>query len=214
MKNDKRKKAIIIFIVMLIIIIALFAASVLKTNAYNNLKHKETFSGELLFSADHEETNPVSIKAIPRSSTWTKAFDLNNEGITEHNFQAYTYDFSISNNTGDEVSDFKFRLDFAKEVFLLSAWNGALEIHQNVSGEERVATVPDLREFEAGRYVLETVTFDGEALIRMNAGDYLVYIPNSSISAMEVPISPHQGTTPGMLKENSLIRKSRILCYD
>lgn len=29
----------------------------------------------------------------------------NSEGLTDHNYQAYTYDFYLSNNTGDEISD-------------------------------------------------------------------------------------------------------------
>lgn len=33
----------------------------------------------------------------------------------------------------------------------------------------------------------------------MEAGDYLVYIPSSSMNAMEAPIEPHQGTTPGII---------------
>lgn len=66
----------------------------------------------------------MSVHALARSSTWTKVFDLNNEGLTEHNYQAYTYDFTVS-------------------------------------------TIPDLREYNADGYKIETVTFDGEVLARM-----------------------------------------------
>ncbi|MBQ9429905.1 MAG: HD-GYP domain-containing protein [Clostridia bacterium] len=137
--------------------------------------------------------------AVPRSSTWGKIFDHENEGITENNYQAYTYDFMISNNTGDEVSSFSFTLTFGQDVFLASAWNGSLEIHQKTSGGELVEVVPDLREFTAEDYTLATFTVDGESLIAMQAGDYLVYSPSSSANAMEVPIEAHQGTTPGMI---------------
>ena len=33
--------------------------------------------------------------AAPRGSTWTKVFDLYDEGLTEHNYQAFTYDFTF-----------------------------------------------------------------------------------------------------------------------
>ena len=139
------------------------------------------------------------MEASARSSTWTKAFDFNNEGITEHNYQAFTYDFNINNNTKDEVKEFSFKLTFSKEAFLSSAWNGALEIHQNEGSGEYVATVPDLRVFVPEDYNFETFTVEGETLIDMKAGDYLIYIPSSSVNALEMPISPMEGTTPGII---------------
>ena len=39
----------------------------------------------------------------PRSSTWSKCIDYYNKGLEEHNYQAYTYDFYIRNNTKDEI---------------------------------------------------------------------------------------------------------------
>ena len=33
----------------------------------------------------------------------------------------------------------------------------------------------------------------------MKAGDYLEYIPSSSMNALEVPIKPYEGTTPGII---------------
>jgi hypothetical protein len=198
-KKRNRSNTIIGFLVSLFIVLILFVISIIRVRNYNNTLHSEVFSGVNLFTEDSENNGSVSISAIPRESTWTKAFDFYNEGITEHNYQAYTYDFPVTNNTADEVSEFRFRLNFDKEVFLLSAWNGSLELHQNVRENEYVAVVPDLREFEPEEYSFDTVTFDGETLIRMNAGDYLEYIPSSNISAMEMPIEPFEGTVPGII---------------
>jgi hypothetical protein len=97
------------------------------------------------------------------------------------------------------VSDFTFQLTFNTDVFLTSAWNGALEIHQDVNGDELISKVPDLREFHSDSHRLKTVTVDGEVCIAMKPGDYLVYLPSSSVSAMEVPIKPQEGTTPGII---------------
>ena len=200
MKDMIRKKyAAIIFVFLLFMLLALLAASMIKTKNYNRQKHRVPFFSSEYYGENAFNKNEVSVKVVPRGSTWTKAFDLNNEGITEHNFQAYTYDFSVNNNTNDEVRDFTFKLTFAKEVFLLSAWNGALEIHQKSAEGEYVTTVPDLREFTPSDYELDTVTFDGETLIRMKPEDYLVYLPSSAATAMEIPIKPHEGTTPGII---------------
>lgn len=199
MKTENRKKTTIIFLVGLFLVLACLGASVLKTNAYNNAVHENHFQGEELFSAENTESAPVSVVAVARDSTWTKVFDFNNEGLTEHNYQAYTYDFTVTNNTKVEVKDFTFKLTFDRRVFLLSGWNGSVEIHQKVKGGEIVALVPDLREFDASKYDLRTFTADGETLIDMHKGDYLIYFPSASINAMEVPIEPFEGTTPGFI---------------
>ena len=194
-KNIKGK----LYATALFIIISVFAFSMIRTNVYNSKKHRETFTGTALFSSEGGKEKAVSVTAVPRSSTWTKIFDLERKGLSQPNYQAYTYDFTVANNTKDEVSEFSFRLTFSQDVFLASAWNGALEIHQNVTGGELVSTVPDLREFVASDYALATVTVDGESFIHLKAGDCFVYLPSSSMSAMEMPIKPHEGTTPGII---------------
>ena len=198
-RNENNKKAYVVFGILLAIILAVLGISAIKITAYNHKRHQKIFAGESLFAVEEGKNKDISAKAEARTSTWTKCFDFNNEGLEEHNYQAYTYDFSILNNTKDEVEDFTFKLTFGQEVFLMSAWNGALEIHQNVNGGEMVATVPDLREFDAKAYALDIVTFDGESLIRMKPQDYLIYHPSSTMNAMEIPIEPMEGVTPGII---------------
>ncbi len=199
MKKENREKTLWIFVIILFVAIIGFCTGVIKTNAYNNVIHQESFTKETLFSDAGMEGRDVSVAAIPRSSTWTKLFDLEHKGITENDYQAYTYDFTVSNNTKDEVKEFSFKLTFSKQAFLSSAWNGALEIHQHVGGKEIVDTVPDLREFVPADHTLDTITVDGENLIVMDPGDYLVYLPSTTTNAMEMPINPLEATTPGII---------------
>ena len=199
MKTKNRKKVRVLFAAALIFVILILVLSVVQTNAYNTKRHFATFAGPELFSEEAPKDRDVYVNAVARSSTWTKLFDFNNEGLTENNYQAYTYDFTVTNGTNDEVSEFSFRLTFSTDVFLASAWNGALEIHQNVQGSELVDVIPDLRVFDPGQHSLETVTVDGESFVSMKAGDYLVYIPSTTMNAMEMPIEPHEGTTPGII---------------
>ncbi len=182
-----------------IFVAAVFGCSVIKTDSFNRMKHSKTLTGDALFLEGETEKDTVSIKAIPRGSTWTKAFDLNNEGITEHNYEAYTYDFKLSNETGDQVSDFNFKMAFDREVFLQSAWNGSLEIHQKRDSGELVSSIPDLRDYNAEDYPVDTAVYDGEVLVDMKPGDYLIYYPSNSSNAMEVPVEPYEGTTPGII---------------
>lgn len=187
------------FFITLLIIVTLAFFSVLKTNDYNSIRHHDIISGAELFAPEGTSKRAVSIKGTPRSSTWTKAFDLYNEGVDEHNYQAYTYDFAVTNNTNDAVEDFSYELTFDREVFLASAWNGAIEVHQHIAGEEIIAIIPNLREFVPGDYALRTITIDGEPFIHMHAGDSMVYIPSTSKNALEVPIKPFEGTTSGLI---------------
>ena len=198
-KETNAGKAILQFAIVLAVVVVIFGLSVLRTNSYNQTVHDVMYSGDELFSADVESTREVSVKAIPRGSTWSKIFDPENTPADQFDHQAFTYDFSITNNTSDEIKDFSFRLNFDKEVFLQSAWNGALELHQVSKGGEYVATIPDLRDFNADDYSLDTINIDGEILVRMKPGDYLVYYPSTNENAMEIPIEPEQGTVPGII---------------
>lgn len=194
MIREKKKSITAIFIATLIIILALFGLSLLRNNAFNNEVHTKTCSGESLFSIQDNDTDDVSVNIAARSNTWTKIIDLNNEGLEEPDFQAFTYDFYISNNTNDEVSAFDYEFTFDREVFLMSAWNGALEIHQ----AEAVDTIPDLREFDPGSCSLDIVDVGGEILVHMQPGEYFVYYPSSG-EAMEVPIKPEESAIPGFI---------------
>ncbi len=199
MRKQSEKRAFLSFSLGMILIMALFLANLFITAAYNRRQHHETFKGPALFSEEAEPDTDVYVKAVPRSSTWGKIFDFNNEGLTENNYQAFTYDFNITNGTRDVVSDFQFKLIFNREVYLASGWNGSMEIHQNVSGAETVEVIPDLREFHKEDYTLKTITVEGDSMVAMYPGDYLVYTPSRQQNALEVPIRPSEGTTPGII---------------
>ena len=55
---------------------------------YNSREHQETFTGPELFTPEPSKGTDVSVAAVPRSSTWGKIFDFENEGLTENNYQA------------------------------------------------------------------------------------------------------------------------------
>lgn len=198
-KRNNHKHVAFKFIGTIVIVLVILLCSIMKTHSYNALRHKTVLSGSELFTVKEAAEDKVSIAAVPRESTWTKVFDLNNEGIVEHNFQAYTVDFTVSNYTRDQVADYAFRIDFNRKAFLLSAWNGHLEIHQFRGNGEISDAVYDLREFVPGEHTLETFSVDGESLVVMNPGDYLIYHPSSALNAVEVPVDPYKATTPGII---------------
>ncbi len=191
----KKKTIYILFISTLLIIIAFFVASIIKTNIYNSISHEREVSGKDLFTSIVDKNQEVSINAVARPNTWGKIYDPLNEGITENNYKAYTIDFIITNNTGDEVTNFKFKYIFKKDAFLSSAWNGELKIYQNVNNNQKIEYVEDLREYNPSGSRLEKVEIDEEYFIRMYADDYFIYIPVDK----ETPIRAHEETKPGMI---------------
>ncbi len=193
------KKAILAFGISLVAVLCCFYISAKKTRDYNNTEHIKTFSGDDLFTEQKNSKQDVLIYAAARSSTWGKVFDFENVGLTENNYQAYTYDFNIKNNTNDKIKDFLFKLSFKGEVYLMSAWNGALQIHQTVDGREVIDTVPDLREYVPENHELKSVNVDGDDLIPLSAGDYFIYIPATTVNAKEMPINSRESVTPGFI---------------
>jgi hypothetical protein len=89
--------------------LVILGMGIFKTWMFNQAEYEATFAGPELLTENGAPSRDMHGFAGPRSSTWSKAFDFNNEGITEHNYQAYTYDFTVSNNTGDEVDEFRFK---------------------------------------------------------------------------------------------------------
>ncbi|MCR4706199.1 MAG: HD-GYP domain-containing protein [Lachnospiraceae bacterium] len=193
------QKDVLVFAGPFLLIVLILIFSIIKTNMYNAHQHSMSFLGMMLFDERNAAENIASVYAGVRDSTWSKILDLDHEGLNEPNFDAYTVDFYVNNKTKDDVRAFSFRITFHDDTFLKSAWNGSLEIHQNTGSKEIVDTIPDLREFNPSKHVLETFTADGEDLVWMKPGDYLIYKPSTSASAMEVPIEPNAATVPGII---------------
>ena len=198
-RSRSRKIITLVFAVTFVLIVGIFGVSVITTDLYNKSVHHYVASSDKLFTTIDNQDEDVSVRVEPRSSTWSKCIDYYHQGISDLNYSAYTYDFYIRNNTKDEISDYTFKFTFDRDVFLMSAWNGSLEIHQQMTGGEYVATVPDLREFDKSLYSFDTITIDGESLIHMKEGDYLIYYPSTSENSMEVPVKPYEGIVPGII---------------
>ena len=81
-KEKKRNVARSIFIISLAIIIGMFVVSVVKTATFNRILHKDSFSGSSLFTIEDDKDKDLSVRGEARGSTWSKAFDFDNVGLT------------------------------------------------------------------------------------------------------------------------------------
>ena len=110
--------------------------------------------------------------------------------------RAQTIDGILNNNSKDTVDKWTLRIDITKDCFINNAWCGTMEIHQYTGTEKETVQLLDLR-----NYKLEDVKFeyffDGDLLIPLQPGDYIIYSP--SLKDGEMPVEPNSGITMGVI---------------
>ena len=128
------------------------------------------------------------------TSSWVKRdFDLYGKKV---DLQANTIDGVFYNHSKENIVSWKMTIKINGDCFINNAWCGTMEIHQNVGTEgEKVQTL-DLRNYKLEDVELEYL-YDGDLLIPLKKGDYLVYYPSEKDD--EVPIGADSELTIGMI---------------
>lgn len=178
-------KALVALFVVIVVGAIVQAAYI---NVFNSTVH--TVSGA-------DETQEAYLKFSDRddsTSTWVKRdFDLNGKTV---DLLAQTVDGTFYNNSDDIVESWSMRVNIQHDCFINNAWCGIVEIHQFVaSGEEAVQTL-DLRNYDIDEVKLAHL-FDGDLLIPLQKGDYLLYFPSEKDG--EMPLEPHTELTMGTI---------------
>ena len=107
-----------------------------------------------------------------------------------------TIDETLYNNSGDLIKDWGLRINIHGDCFINQTWTGDVEIHQFVqSGHEKVQRL-DLQDYHLDEVTLE-YRHDGDLLIPLEAGDYLIYYPNEHYT--EMPVNNGDKVTIGMI---------------
>ena len=170
------KRLRIIHIISFFILVALIIADVIYLNDYNN----RTFVAK-----GGDVTNPVQIVIRDRqegTNTWQKAgFVKDGKNIT---LEAQIVEADMSNNSRYKLNKWQMRMDIGGDCYINSAWCGTVEIHQNVLESERVQRL-DLRNYRHGDIKLDYV-FDGDLLIPLHKGDYLIYYPSAKDQELQL----------------------------
>lgn len=129
------------------------------------------------------------------TSTWLKRSFVLDDG-SEVDLTGQTIDGTLYNQSGDTVEDWKLRINIAGDCYINQAWNGEVEIHQFTGTDrERVQRI------NLQNYQLEDVTFeyryDGDLLIPLQKGDYVLYYPSTRFS--EVPLDGGEDVKIGVI---------------
>lgn len=146
----------------------------------------------------NDSSSKVYMEIDPRASDTSKWLKRDYQ-LTEDrkvDLTGQTIDETLHNNSADQVRDWKLRIDITGDCFINQAWTGTVEIHQFVeSGHEAVQTI-DLQDYELEDIRLEHL-YDGDLLIPLQKGDYLIYNPNEHYT--EIPVRSKDKVTIGMI---------------
>jgi len=205
-KNKTSKIALIINItlsILLVIILLNFSIHVVRTRRFNNQIH--TLS-------NGEVSKNVNVYGR-MTGEWPKE-DALVPGVTNGG----TYEFTVINTAVYPIENWSLRLDIQKECYLNQAWNGKIEVHQNVkSGNEKV-DILDLHDFIIDYNKLEIESKGigkNDLMIHLNKGDYLIYHPLNEKTNHEYPIKSNNSITVGMIfyYDQTLVVPDYVISY-
>ena len=185
-KSWMRRQKMLLIIIPVIALVFMIAEFVYLKN-FNGTEH-------LLVGT--EETSGVTMSIGGRadsSSEWVKReFNLYGETV---DLKAQTMDGVFTNGSGYEIDNWQMRININSDCLLNKAWCGTVEVHQDVNGDEKVQTL-DLRNVSADDVELEYF-YDGDLLIPLSAGDYVIYYPSEKDG--EIPVSTDGQLTIGLI---------------
>ena len=128
------------------------------------------------------------------TSTWIKRdYDLFGNTV---NLTGATIDGELHNKSNDTIDNWTLTINIKGDCLINQAWNGEVEIHQFVGTTDEVVQRINLQ-----NYNLDDVKFkhlyDGDLLIPLRAGDYVIYFPNERFK--ETPLAGNDSTKIGVI---------------
>ena len=176
-----------VLIIMPVIIIIMFICEISYMKWFNEQQH---------IVDGNEESNGVSVTIAGKdgaTSTWLKRdYDLYGEKV---DLQAQTMDVNFFNNSKYKIDNWQMRVDIEEDFLLNQVWCGTVEIHQHVNDDTKVQTL-DLRNFNLEDVTLDYL-YDGDLLIPLSKGDYVIYYPSAIHD--EMPIDKDSQLTMGFI---------------
>ena len=128
------------------------------------------------------------------TSKWVKRdYELNGEKV---DLSAQTFDGVLRNNAHHDITEWKMTIKIKGDCFINNSWCGTMEIHQHNRKENEKVQTLDLRDYDLKEVKLDYL-YDGDLLIPLERGDYLVYYP--SVRDDEIPVKASTDLTMGMI---------------
>lgn len=128
------------------------------------------------------------------TSEWLKRdFLLDGKKV---DLKGQTIDGVLHNHSNDLVNQWNLRINIREDCYINNAWCGTVEIHQAVGTEDEKVQTLDLRNYKLEDVELDYF-YDGDLLIHLSKGDYVIYYPSQKDS--EIPVNPQSELTTGVI---------------
>ena len=174
-QNRLRRLGIILFILTLAMLVVHMESLIRFNRKDFHLHGSETSRGIQM---------EIDARADSTSSWLKRSFRLDDGKTVD--LIGQTIDGTLYNRSGDAIQDWELQINIQGDCFINQAWNGEVEIHQYTGTDREVVQRMNLQ-----NYQLEDVQFDyrfdGDLLIPLQQGDYVIYYPSTRFS--EMPIS-------------------------
>ena len=129
------------------------------------------------------------------TSSWLKrGFQLTEDKTVDLTGQ--TVDETLYNNSGDVIQNWGLQINITGDCFINQAWNGEVEIHQFAGSEDETVQRLNLQDYKLEDIRLQ-YQFDGDLLIPLKTGDYIVYFPSEYYT--EMPVRSGDSVKIGMI---------------
>lgn len=173
-QNKLKRLSVILFFLSLMMLV-IHIESLVRFNRQESVIHGNAVSEPVRMEIDARADS---------TSSWLKRSFVMDDG-REVDLTGQTIDGTLRNESRDTVKDWELRINIAGDCYINQAWNGEVEIHQYSGTDREVVQRMNLQ-----NYQLEDVTFDyrydGDLLIPLQQGDYVIYYPSARFSEMPI----------------------------
>ena len=173
-QNRFRQLCFILFFLCLIVLVV-HIESLIRFNRQTHHIHGNDDSGDIRMIID--------ARADSTSSWLKRSFTMDNGRKVD--LIGQTIDGTLDNQSRDAIQDWELRINIVGDCFINQAWNGEVEIHQFAGTDKEKVQRMNLQ-----NYNLDDVTFeyryDGDLLIPLQQGDYVIYYPSVRFSEMPI----------------------------
>ena len=173
-QNRLRRLGVVLFILTLAMLV-IHMESLIRFNRQEFRLHGNEVSRGIQMDIDARADS---------TSSWLKRSFLMDDGKTV-DLIGQTIDGTLVNQSADAIQDWELRINILGDCYINQAWNGEVEIHQFTGTDREVVQRLNLQ-----NYQLEDVQFeyryDGDLLIPLQQGDYVIYYPSARFSEMPI----------------------------
>ena len=173
-QNVIKRIGTICFIAMMIVI-ALHIGNLIRFK--QKVFHVQGNAGSGSYMEIHDRENSTS--------TWLKRSFKTEDGRVV-DLIGMTVDETLHNDTRDEISEWQLRINIRGNCYINQAWNGEVDIHQFTGDPSEQVQHLNLQDYSLEDVKLQ-YRYDGDLLIPLRAGDYVIYYPSLQFSEMPVP---------------------------